>query len=239
MIDSIEIEMVNFASHSHSAKPTVPADEFQIQRYQMVRRQIRARGVTDKAVLKAMFMTPRHRFVDASQAQFAYTDSPLSIGFGQTISQPYIVAYMIEAAQVSPTDKVLEIGAGCGYEAAVLSQVANVVYTVEIIPALADRARRLLSQLGYANVHVKVGNGYQGWLEHAPYDAILVAAAPPRIPQPLIEQLSMKGRLIIPVGDQLQDIVVATKTETGLLKRITIPVRFVPMTGGSAGGDRG
>ncbi|MDJ0708488.1 MAG: protein-L-isoaspartate(D-aspartate) O-methyltransferase [Leptolyngbyaceae cyanobacterium MO_188.B28] len=210
---------------------TDPVDEFQSQRYQMVRQQIRARGVMDKAVLKAMFMTPRHRFVDDSQAQFAYADNPLPIGFGQTISQPYIVAYMVEAAQISPTDKVLEIGTGCGYEAAVLSQLANVVYTVEIIPKLAEGARQRLSQLGYANVHVKIGNGYQGWVEHAPYNAILVTAAPPKIPQALIEQLAIKGRLIIPVGTWLQDLMVITKTENGLLKQITIPVRFVPMTG--------
>ena len=223
--------MVKLSRQSQAAKITRPVNAFQTQRYQMVRQQIWARGVVNKAVLKAMYHTPRHRFVDASQAENAYTDHPLSIGFGQTISQPYIVAYMTEAAQIAPTDKVLEIGTGCGYEAAVLSQLAKVVYTVEIIPKLADNARQTLSTLGYTNVHVKTGNGYEGWTKHAPYNAILVTAAPPKIPPALIEQLAINGTLVIPVGNWIQDMMVITKTANGLLKQMTLPVRFVPMTG--------
>ena len=223
--------MVNNLIHSQLANFSNLVNEFRNQRSQMVRQQIWTRGIADTAVLKAMAKTPRHRFVDASQTEFAYADFPLPIGFGQTISQPYIVAYMAATAQLSANDKVLEIGTGCGYEAAVLSELAQEVYTIEIIPELAESARRILSQLGYANVHVKTGNGYEGWAEHAPYDAILVTAAPPHIPEALIEQLALNGTMVIPVGTWSQDIIVVTKKEGGLLQEVTIPVRFVPMTG--------
>lgn len=223
--------MADHSTHFQVANFSNLVDEFRNQRYQMVRQQIWARGVTDKAVLKAMFKTPRHRFVNASQQGFAYADFPLPIGFGQTISQPYIVAYMAEAAQISAGDKVLEIGTGCGYEAAVLSELAKEVYTVEIIADLAEGARQILNQLGYTNVHVKTGNGYEGWAKYAPYDSILVTAAPPHIPDALIEQLALNGTMVIPIGTWRQDIMVVTKKADGLIQEATIPVRFVPMTG--------
>ncbi|MGK7874655.1 MAG: protein-L-isoaspartate(D-aspartate) O-methyltransferase [Xenococcaceae cyanobacterium] len=206
------------------------ADEFESQRLQMVEQQIRARGIQDRAVLEAMSKVPRHRFVDSSQAHLAYRDYPLPIGHDQTISQPYIVAYMTEAAEISPDEKVLEIGTGSGYQAAVLSAIAKEVYTIEIIPELAERARQTLSELGYKNVHVKTGDGYQGWAEHGTYDAILVTAAPDHIPEPLVNQLALNGRMVIPVGTWYQEMVVLTKMQDGVLKERTIPVRFVPLT---------
>ncbi|PZV24865.1 MAG: protein-L-isoaspartate O-methyltransferase [Snowella sp.] len=209
------------------ADPT--AEEFTLYRQYMVQYQIRARGIKDKAVLEAMLTVPRHRFVDPSLAQLAHGDHPLSIDYGQTISQPYIVAYMTEAAEISPEDKVLEIGTGCGYQAAVLGELAKKVYTIEIIPQLAERASRTLKALGYADVQVKAGDGYEGWLKYAPYDAILVTAAPEHIPQPLIEQLAMNGKMVIPVGKDYQEIIVLTKTQEGLITEKTIPVRFVPL----------
>lgn len=210
---------------------TNTADEFENQRLQMVKQQLRARGIQDRAVLKAMSKVPRHRFVAASRADLAYGDYPLPIDHDQTISQPYIVAYMTETAQISSNEKVLEIGTGSGYQAAVLGEVAKEVYTVEIIPELAQRARNILSELGYQNVHVKTGNGYQGWVEHAPYDAILVTAAPDRIPEALVNQLALNGKMVIPVGTRNQEMMVLTKTRDGLSQKRTIPVRFVPMTG--------
>ena len=205
------------------------AEQWAVYRQQMVAEQIRARGIGSPAVLEALLTVPRHRFVDPSLAQLAYADYPLPIGYGQTISQPYIVAYMTEAAEISPEDRVLEIGTGCGYQAAVLGELAQEVYTIEIIPELAERASRTLQALGYKNVHVKVGDGYQGWAEHAPYDAILVTAAPEHIPQPLIDQLALNGRMVIPVGKWAQDMVVLTKKPEGVSEHRTIPVRFVPL----------
>jgi len=206
-------------------------DKFESQRSQMVEQQLRRRGIKDRALLKAVSKVPRHRFVPASQANLAYGDYPLPLSHDQTISQPYIVAYMTEVAEISATEKVLEIGTGSGYQAAVLSEIAKEVYTIEIIPDLAERARQILSELGYKNVHVKTGNGYQGWAEHAPYDAIIVTAAPDRIPEALVNQLAPNGKMVIPVGTRNQEIVVLTKTRDGLSEKRTIPVRFVPMTG--------
>jgi protein-L-isoaspartate(D-aspartate) O-methyltransferase len=206
-------------------------DEFQSQRLLMVDRQLRSRGIRNAAVLQAMSNVPRHRFVDPAEAYLAYGDYPLGIGYDQTISQPYIVAYMTEAAEISPNDKVLEIGTGSGYQAAVLGELAKEVYTVEIVPALAENARQILNQLGYQNVHVRTGNGYEGWAEYAPYDAIVVTAAPDRVPPALIEQLALGGKLVIPVGRWQQDIVTISRTPDGLVETRTIPVRFVPMTG--------
>lgn len=206
-------------------------DELDAPRQQMVEQQLRRRGIKDPIVLGAMAKVPRHQFVDPSQAHLAYEDSPLPIGYRQTISQPYIVAYMTEAAEVGSTDKVLEIGTGSGYQAAVLGEIAEEVYTVEIIPELAQRARQILDELGYQNVYVKTGNGYQGWVEHAPYDAILVTAAPERIPQALVDQLAPNGKMVIPVGTTNQELMVLTKQSDGLIYQRTIPVRFVPMTG--------
>ena len=195
----------------------------------MVEQQIRARGIAERSVLEAMAAVPRHRFVPAQHQHVAYADHPLPIGHEQTISQPYIVAWMTEAAQVSPDEKVLEIGAGSGYQAAVLGELAREVYTIEIIPQLAERARAELRELGYTNVHVRTGDGYAGWPEHAPFDAIVVTAAPDHVPPALVEQLAVKGRLVIPVGRGEQQMRVITKTERGVIDERTLAVRFVPL----------
>jgi protein-L-isoaspartate(D-aspartate) O-methyltransferase len=208
------------------------AEQLKVYRQYMVEHHIRARGIRDKAVLQAMLTVPRHRFVEPSLAHLAYADCPLPIGYDQTISQPYIVAYMTEAAKISSEDRVLEIGTGCGYQTAVLGKLAKEVYTIEIIPKLAELAHRNLKALGYTNVHVKTIDGYRGWAEYAPYDAILVTAAPDHIPQPLIDQLAMNGRMVIPVGKRYQDIVVLTKKPEGVIEERTIPVRFVPLVKG-------
>lgn len=197
----------------------------------MVKEQCEARGVKDPAVLKAMQNVPRHLFVPLGSRSQAYADGPLPIGSGQTISQPYIVAYMTEVLEPKSTDKVLEIGTGSGYQAAVLAEIVKEVYSIEIIKELADRATSTLKELGYKTIYVKHGDGYQGWPEHAPFDGIIVTAAPDHIPQPLIDQLKVGGRMVIPVGDWFQELVVVTKTETGIEKRNVLPVVFVPMTG--------
>jgi protein-L-isoaspartate(D-aspartate) O-methyltransferase len=197
----------------------------------MVETQLRSRGIKDPHVLDAMARIPRHRFVPADMERSAYDDRPLPIGFGQTISQPYIVAYMTEALQVTPQAKVLEIGTGSGYQAAVLAELSKEVYTIEIVRELGDRARTTLASLGYRHVQVRVGDGYRGWPEHAPFDAIMVTAAPDHIPQPLIDQLAVGGRLVIPVGRLVQEMTIVTKTERGAVQHTTLPVLFVPMTG--------
>ena len=197
----------------------------------MVDEQIRARGIENSAVLGAMRKVPRHLFVPEQFRQYAYADRPLPIGLEQTISQPAIVAFMTEAARVSNKDKVLEIGTGSGYQAAVLAELAREVYTVEIIPELAEGARRVLAELGYRNVFTRTGNGYLGWPEQAPFDAIVVTAAPDEIPQALVDQLAVGGRMVIPVGTKSQEIVIVEKNRKGVTKTRTIPVRFVPMTG--------
>ncbi len=207
------------------------ADNRKDERWRMVEEQLRTRGIQNGAVLRAMAKLPRHRFVPAAVAHLAYRDHPLPIGLDQTISQPFIVAYMTEAADISPKEKVLEIGTGSGYQAAVLGELAREVYTIEIIPELGERARQTLDELSYKNVHVKIGNGYEGWAEHAPYDAIIVTAAPDAVPQALIDQLAVNGQMIIPVGTTNQEIMMIRKTRKGVIKRRTIPVRFVPMTG--------
>lgn len=199
------------------------------ERARMVDEQLRERGIRDRAVLAAMARVPRHRFVPAAYRDLAYGDHPLPIGFDQTISQPYIVGYMTEAAQISAGDKVLEIGTGSGYQAAILAELAREVYTVEIIPELAAGAEAVLRDLAYANVHVRAGDGYAGWKEHAPFDAILVTAAPDHVPQALVDQLAVNGRMIIPVGAGEQEMRVITKTAAGVVEQRTIPVRFVPL----------
>ena len=198
----------------------------------MIEEQIRQRGVTDARVLAAMERIPRERFVPAQEATRAYDDTPLPIGEGQTISQPYIVAYMSELLNVAPDHRVLEIGTGSGYQAAVLAELAKEVYSIEIVPALAQQAAATLASLGYENVHVREGDGYAGWPEHAPFDRIILTAAPEKVPQPLLDQLADGGRLIAPVGGQLdtQWITVVDNREGGLVERQTIPVRFVPFT---------
>lgn len=204
---------------------------FAQQRQAMVNHQLVARGITDPRILYAMATIPRHRFVPSGEQRWAYQDMPLPIGYDQTISQPYIVAFMTDQAAILPSARVLEIGSGSGYQTAVLASLAGRVYSIEIVPPLAQQAQVTLRQLGYDNVQLKHGNGYQGWPEYAPYDAILVTAAPPDVPNSLVEQLAVGGRLVLPVGSRSQTILVITKTPTGLQTDYTIPVRFVPMTG--------
>ena len=218
-------------SNWQASQGTAPLAQFEQQRSQMVEQQLRFRNIQDEAVLEAMSRVPRHKFVPTSQARAAYEDRPLPIGYGQTISQPYIVAYMTEAAEISPEDIVLEIGTGSGYQAAILAELAKEVYTIEIIPDLAERASRTLAELGYDNVYVKQGDGYIGWEENAPYDAILVTAAPDHIPEPLIEQLVTNGKLVIPVGTWFQELLVLEKTPDGLVEERSLPVQFVPLVG--------
>jgi len=203
--------------------------DFTDQRMQMVHQQMEARDITDPHVLEAMRTVKRHLFVPKLQRWFAYADRPLSIGYNQTISQPYIVAYMTQAARLKPEDKILEIGTGSGYQAAVLAHIVKEVYSIEIIEALAQRAEKTLNSLGYRNIFIKHGDGYQGWQEHAPYDAIIVTAAPDHIPEKLLEQLAIGGRMVIPVGSIFQNLYVITKTKEGIKKESLLPVRFVPM----------
>jgi len=204
-------------------------DLYAILRENMVRDQIEIRGVRDQNVLKAMRTVERHRFVPPEVAQVAYEDRPVSIGRDQTISQPYIVAYMTEALELKPGDKVLEIGTGSGYQAAVLAEIAGEVYTIEIIEELASTARARLSEMGYDNIVVKQGDGYYGWPEKAPFDAIIITAAPPRIPAELLNQLKIGGKMIVPVGTIHQELLLVERTESGIKKRSLLPVRFVPM----------
>ena len=197
----------------------------------MVDRQLRPRGIDDQRVLRAMTKVPRDKFVPKELVARAYDDSPLPIGFNQTISQPYIVAFMTQELRPKPTDRVLEIGTGSGYQAAVLSELVAHVYTIEIVRPLAQRAAVVLQALGYKNVLVKGGDGYKGWPEHAPFDSIIVTAAPDHGPQPLIEQLKEGGRLIIPVGKTHAQRLYTYEKRGGSLKQTAvIPVRFVPLT---------
>jgi protein-L-isoaspartate(D-aspartate) O-methyltransferase len=198
----------------------------------MVADQIAARGIADPHVLAAMRAVPRHCFVQPELTTVAYDDRPLPIGFGQTISQPYIVAYMTQALQLAPAHRVLEIGTGSGYQAAVLAQIVKEVDTIEIVPELADRSRALLRELGYKNIHVVAGDGYAGLPEHAPFDRIIVTAAPDHVPKPLVEQLAIGGRMIIPVGGWRQQLMVLTKTAKGITSKATLDVLFVPLTRG-------
>jgi protein-L-isoaspartate(D-aspartate) O-methyltransferase len=190
---------------------------------------LRANGIRDEAVLGAMERVPRHLFVPPDIRHLAYNDTPLAIGFGQTISQPFIVAYMTEALQLSKERAVLEIGTGSGYQAAVLAELVRQVYTIELLPELADRARRSLVGAGYKNVEVRTGNGYLGWPEHAPFARIIVTAAPDTIPQTLVDQLAVGGIMVVPVGALSQQMTIVTKTAGGVTERRTLPVRFVPM----------
>jgi protein-L-isoaspartate(D-aspartate) O-methyltransferase len=211
---------------------SVPNDSvFGPARERMVREQIEARGVRDARVLAAMRKVERHRFVPEALRRLAYADQPLPIGHGQTISQPYIVAYMTEALELKPTDRVLEIGTGSGYQAAILAELAREVYSIEIVEPLAKEAAERLATFAYKNLALRIGNGYRGWPEAAPFDAILVTAAPPRIPPALIDQLAEGGRLVAPVGTFFQELVRVRKTPKGVVKEDLIPVRFVPMVG--------
>jgi protein-L-isoaspartate(D-aspartate) O-methyltransferase len=206
-------------------------DPGEARRAEMVATQIEARGVKQPCVLDAMRRVPRERFVPAPLENDAYRDGPLSIGRGQTISQPYIVALMTALIEPEPSMRVLEIGTGSGYQAAVLAECVADVYTIEIIPELGRQAAERLKGLSYTNIHTHIGDGYDGWPEEAPFDGIVVTAAPSKIPEPLLDQLAVGGRLVIPVGRGSQDLVVVTRTEQGLEQRVETPVRFVPMTG--------
>lgn len=198
----------------------------------MVKQQVKARGVSDRRVLDAMNKVRRDEFVPANLKGSSYADQPLPIGYGQTISQPYIVAFMTEQLRPKPNDRVLEVGTGSGYQAAILAELVAEVYTIEIVEPLAKTAEITLQRLGYKNVHVKAGDGYKGWPEHAPFDAIIVTCAPEDVPQPLIDQLKEGGRMIIPVGGfGYQQLYLLEKKNGKLQRRAVLPVRFVPMTG--------
>jgi protein-L-isoaspartate(D-aspartate) O-methyltransferase len=206
-------------------------DPTELERRRMVEEQLVPRGISDERVLRAMATVPRHMFVPPAMRPLAYLDSPLPIGLNQTISQPYIVAAMTEQLALGEEARVLEIGTGSGYQTAVLAEIAAEVYSIEIVEPLASQAEAVLGQLGYRNVHLRVGDGYQGWPEAAPFDAVLVAAAPPAIPAPLVEQLAVGGKLLIPVGSNTQELRVLTKTASGVTSERLFEVRFVPMTG--------
>ena len=223
--------LLNLLPSVWAASSPAPAP-FVTERETMVRTQIEARGVKDAAVLDALRRVPRQEFVPAGVRAQAYADHPLPIGERQTISQPYIVGFMSELLQVKPGHRVLEIGTGSGYQAAVLAELGAEVYTIEIVEKLAATARTVLQRLGYEKIRVHAGDGYQGWPDAAPFDRIIVTAAPPQVPQPLIDQLKPGGRLVVPEGVNDQDLVLYTKTKDGKLQRERVlPVRFVPMTG--------
>jgi protein-L-isoaspartate(D-aspartate) O-methyltransferase len=219
-----------WACHDKNS-PKHQESEYRMNRERMVASQLVTRGIKNSGVLKAMNEVPRHLFVPEEEMPYAYLDEPRRIGFNQTISQPYIVAFMTEQLNLSVTDRVLEVGTGSGYQAAILSTLADSVFTIEIIPELALLAADRLKQLGFLNVLVKTGDGYRGWPEKAPFDAIIITAAPPKIPQPLLDQLKLGGKMILPVGEYEQELVLVHKTETGLSMESVLPVRFVPMTG--------
>jgi protein-L-isoaspartate(D-aspartate) O-methyltransferase len=205
------------------------------ERASMVERQLAARDIRDKTVLWAMGKVPRHAFIPDSGQDEAYGDHPVRIGLRQTISQPYIVAYMTQALKLGPKARVLEIGTGSGYQAAVLGELAKEVYTIEIVEPLAKRARAVCDGLGYKNIHYRIGDGYRGWPEAAPFDAVIVTAAPGHVPQPLVDQLKVGGVMIIPVGVGSQELLVLRKTKTGATRQRVMHVRFVPMTGEAEG----
>jgi protein-L-isoaspartate(D-aspartate) O-methyltransferase len=196
----------------------------------MVEQQLKSRGIKDERVLAAMAKVPREKFIPADARADAYGDGPLPIGYDQTVSQPYIVAFMTEQLGPKPSDRVLEIGSGSGYQAAILAELVTNVYTIDIVEPLAKSAQATLQRLGYKNVHIKVGDGYKGWPEEAPFDAIIVTCAPENVPQPLVDQLQDGGRMVIPVGERFAQQLYLLEKKNGQLKEsATLPVRFVPM----------
>ncbi len=205
--------------------------QYVTMRETMVREQIIARGISDNAVIMTMRSVPRHLFVPSHLWPAAYSDRPLPIGEDQTISQPYIVAFMTQALKPDSNMKILEIGTGSGYQAAILAELVREVYTIEIICSLSEGAQRRLQDMEYENIWVKCGDGYQGWPDEAPFDGIIVTAAPERIPTPLVEQLDVGGRMVLPVGKYFQELLLITKTDRGITQERLLPVRFVPMTG--------
>ena len=202
---------------------------FEERRERMVVEQIEARGVKDERVLGVMRKVARHVFVPENLQDSAYQDEPLPIGEEQTVSQPYIVAYMTEVLGLKGEEKVLEVGTGSGYQAAILAEIVREVYTVEVIETLSSRAQRALGDLGYTNIHFKVGDGTLGWKEHSPFDCIIVTAAPSKVPEPLKKQLKVSGKMVIPVGSFFQELVLITREEKGFKKEKLLPVRFVPL----------
>jgi protein-L-isoaspartate(D-aspartate) O-methyltransferase len=214
---------------------SAPADPNEKLRNEMVEHQIAARGVKDERVLSALRKVPRHLFVPAAEAPHAYDDRPLPIGSGQTISQPYIVAFMTEQLHLTGKEKVLEIGTGSGYQTAILAAMAAKVYTIEIRPELAKAADERLKRLGITNAEVRAADGYRGWPEAAPFDAIIVTAAPEKIPPPLLEQLGPAGRMVIPVGGFYQELKIIERSGSGFVERSVLPVRFVPFVGEAEG----
>jgi len=204
-----------------------PAEE----RGRMVTKLVAQYGIDNAAVLRAMRAVPRHEFVPTAVQDRAYADSALPIAHDQTISQPFIVAFMTQALELEPTDKVLEVGTGSGYQAAILGEIVEQVYSIEIVEPLGRQAAALLTRLGYDNVSTRIGDGYRGWPELAPFDAIIVTAAPDHVPQPLVDQLAAGGRMIVPVGDRFQELILLQKTAEGVVQRELLSVRFVPMTG--------
>ena len=228
---AVLITLTAFGSHDRSAP--AGGDDYTAQRLRMVKEDIEARGIRDQRVLEVLRTVPRHLFVDAYLRGSAYADHPLPIGEGQTISQPYVVALMTGALKLKPTDRVLEIGTGSGYQAAVLAEIAKDVYTIEIRKSLADKAAERLRELGYRNIKVKYADGYFGWQEHAPFDAIIITASANHIPPPLIKQLREGGRLILPIGSTVyyQTLTLATKRKGELDVEQLSAVAFVPMTG--------
>jgi protein-L-isoaspartate(D-aspartate) O-methyltransferase len=208
-------------------------DRYAAKRWEMVESQIIARGIRNTAVIQAMLNVPRHEFVPEELRDEAYNDNPIPVGLGQTISQPYIVALMTELLNPASGRKILEVGTGSGYQSAVLAETGCDLYTIEIVENLAERARLILENLGYSNITYKIGDGYQGWEEHAPFDGIIVTAAPGHVPAKLLEQLRVNGKMVIPVGDESQELQLVEKTETGITKKRITAVRFVPMTGES------
>jgi protein-L-isoaspartate(D-aspartate) O-methyltransferase len=212
--------------------PTTSDSEAQRRaRERMVREQIEDRGVRDKRVLAALRKVPRHLFVPGDMVPYAHADGPLPIGYRQTISQPYIVAFMTEALELKPQDRVLEIGTGSGYQAAILAELVHDVYSIEIVEPLGREAAERLKRLGYSNIQIRIGDGYRGWPEAAPFDAIIVTAAPGHVPPALVDQLRQGGRMVLPVGRLFQDLIRIRRTTSGVKQETLLPVRFVPMVG--------
>jgi len=224
------ISILECRQNNNKIRQTTSYNTFKEERKLMVEEQIKKRGIKDSTIIKAFLKVPRHRFVPIKYRKMAYKDHPLPIGEGQTISQPYIVAYMTQILNLSKTDKVLEIGTGSGYQAAILGELSDSIYTIEIITSLGNRASRLLQEMGYSNIKVKIGDGYQGWEEYAPFDAIIVTCAPTEIPNALKNQLKEGGRIIIPVGSlYYQNLVYLRKVNNQIKEEKVFPVRFVPM----------
>jgi protein-L-isoaspartate(D-aspartate) O-methyltransferase len=228
-----EVQENKAATKQKMNKPNSSENDLQSRkRLEMVNYQIRRRGIKDRRVLEAMERIPRHLFVADDLQSRAYDDGPLPIGYGQTISQPYIVALMTELVRPEPGDRALDIGTGCGYQAAVLSELVEKVYSIEILEPLAEEAKLRLNRLGHKNVELRCGDGYQGWAEHAPFQIIIVAAAPDHVPQPLVNQLAPNGRMVIPVGHGSQELLLIEKSADGSVRHTNITaVSFVPMTG--------